>query len=277
MTDNEKRLTDALGKLQTVIAETLESMKHKPLLADAQVGWVCEHRNGDHSQIIEIESGITFSIKTDYARKGNMVYSTFTNSGEFGFGLREFDIISVEPLAAVGTAEWAWQMMLLDKKVTLDKRHDSYYDMENGKAIFRSNPSMPISRNRKEFILYAQNCNADNWQIYEPQPQFKVGDWVSFPSPSGTECGKIIEEDDGLYCVKTQYPSGKHILPASQLTLVQPSEVIVNIGCLSGTVKKSAQFIGFFALINDTCIAHISLSALDTPTRELVQSLLEGK
>jgi hypothetical protein len=62
---------------------------------------------------------------------------------------------------------------------------------------------------------------------------------------------------------------------------LDPSEVIVHIGCLSGTIAKSCDPNYFLMLhsrpITDCNYSMIRFSAIDTETREIVESLLEAQ
>lgn len=62
---------------------------------------------------------------------------------------------------------------------------------------------------------------------------------------------------------------------------LKPSQVVVEIGCLSGTVRPvstNGTHIWFHLVgVDDKTIATIRISCLDTPTRELVESLLEAQ
>ena len=61
----------------------------------------------------------------------------------------------------------------------------------------------------------------------------------------------------------------------------EPKEVVVEIGCLSGTVRPVSTngiHIWFHLIgVDDKTIATIRISCLDAPTRELVESLLEAQ
>lgn len=92
----------------------------EPLLADACVGDLCKHRNGDWSQVIDTNGTYIPGqpIRTTL-KDTNRINRNFCLSG-CHFTMQfdgEYDIIHTEPLATKGTAEWAWQMMLLGNKV----------------------------------------------------------------------------------------------------------------------------------------------------------------
>ncbi|HPS40350.1 MAG TPA: hypothetical protein PL124_13105, partial [Candidatus Cloacimonadota bacterium] len=86
--------------------------KHpRPLLADAQVGWVCRLRNGEYVQIDSLSNDRPCPImcKSDI---GGMDCFTLDGRNHNAVG-DEKDIVHCEPLAEEGTAEWAWQMWQL--------------------------------------------------------------------------------------------------------------------------------------------------------------------
>jgi len=111
----------------------------------------------------------------------------------------------------------------------------------------------------------------------QPEPEFNVGDFVKYDIDTYL---RVIEPSgkDKTLC-KTLF--GEIVYPyTSCLTKASPSEVIVNIGCLEGTVTYA---------ISDDCFllakvydpqhraCCIDISMLDTPTRELVEALLKAQ
>ena len=114
----------------------------------------------------------------------------------------------------------------------------------------------------------------------KPEPAFKVGDWVEFKGKQyriSAIGGKGLFDDDNLimfegviWCVSEK----------AELRKLDPSEVIVHIGCLEGTVAPGYSDttimivpIGYNG-IGDVAI--IPVAMLDTQTRELVDSLLRA-
>ena len=136
----------------------------------------------------------------------------------------------------------------------------------------------------------------------KPESQYKVGDWVEYRLHANTAAsdnnmmGQIIDIGRiggtsievlpvGNYEHNTSL-STYHVIYASRIIRkLKPSEVIVNIGCLSGTVDDlsyaaDGRFwligkatercpVGMFALLYD--------EMLDDQTRELVESLLKAQ
>jgi hypothetical protein len=195
-----------------------------------------------------------------------------------------YDIIATEPLAEVGSAEWAWQMMLLGKKVTYGSITDSYWLMVGGECEYRKNDNSQQDtwrRDKHEFL----NAHGEThtWQLYEPKPEpsFAVGDVVRHhSSPYDCGVGYIVEIDGNNACVFFVDDMDTDVVSMSELSRCNPSEVIVKIGCLEGTVTYA---------ISDDCFllakvydpqhraCCIDMSMLDTATRELVESLLKAQ
>ena len=87
----------------------------KPLLAKAKVGDLCQRRDGKWVQIDRLLSiggmpWICYEI-------GGLRY--INNGEQLNSKLSELGIISTEPLAPEGTAEWAWQMQTLILEIML--------------------------------------------------------------------------------------------------------------------------------------------------------------
>lgn len=123
------------------------------------------------------------------------------------------------------------------------------------------------------------------WQIYkEPKPesQYKVGDWVKCKDLAGVpaQC-KVLEISK--HNVILECTTG-HIwsLPHNNIIRkLSPSEIIVTIGCLSGTIAKSCDPNYFLMLhsrpITDCNHSMIRFTAIDKETREFVEGLLEAQ
>lgn len=123
------------------------------------------------------------------------------------------------------------------------------------------------------------------WQIYkEPKPesQYKVGDWVKCKDLAGVpaQC-KVLEISK--HNVILECTTG-HIwsLPHNNIIRkLSPSEIIVTIGCLSGTIAKSCDPNYFLMLhscpITDCNHSMIRFTAIDKETREFVEGLLDAQ
>lgn len=139
--------------------------------------------------------------------------------------------------------------------------------------------------------------NISNWELTnreqnyypqisydEPNPEpapFAVGDVVRHhSSPYDCGVGYIVEIDGNNACVFFVDDMDTEVVSMSELSRCNPSEVIVKIGCLEGTVTYA---------ISDDCFllakvydpqhraCCIDMSMLDTQTRELVESLLKAQ
>ena len=236
--------TNAIYDALIAIANELDPPA-KPLLADARVGDLCQRRDGKWVQIDSVSHDRPCPVmcKSDIGGQ-----DCFTLDGRNHNAVNnDKDIIATEPLAEVGTAEWAWQMAKLG-----------------------------IETRCYEGKIKISQCSPTGWQLYE-EPEFNVGDFVKYDIDTYL---RVIEPSgkDKTLC-KTL--SGVIVYPyTSCLTKASPSEVIVKIGCLEGTVTYA---------ISDDCFllakvydpqhraCCIDMSMLDTPTRELVESLLRAQ
>lgn len=134
----------------------------------------------------------------------------------------------------------------------------------------------------REPIADCDNCKhrcpkryIDHCQMYEPKPIFKVGDWVEW-------CGDqyMVEsappQSGGRYDIRSPYDElGCSVYPENITRKLSPSEVIVTIGCLSGTVSSQNDIC--FTLKSKLGLAVIQFAMLDKETRELVESLLKAQ
>ena len=151
--------------------------------------------------------------------------------------------------------------------------------------------------------IWLTTAEPTGWQIYkEPEPQYKVGDWVEYRLHANTAAsdnnmmGQIIDigriggtSIEVLPVGNYEHNSSLstyHVIYASRIIRkLKPSEVIVNIGCLSGTVEDlSYASDGRFWLIGKATerrqqgmFVLLYDEMLDTPTSNLVESLLEGR
>ena len=233
----------------------------KPLLADAKVGDLCKHRNGDWSQIIDTNGThipgqpIRTTLKDTIGINRNFCLSGSHFTMQFG---GEYDIIHTEPLAPEGTAEWAWQMLKLGIKMW----NPSEQSMET------------TALDKDKFVA----CHSrTGWQLYEEPAPFAVGDVVRHhSSPYDCGVGYIVEIDGNNACVFFVDDMDTDVVSMSELSRCNPSEVIVKIGCLEGTVRKDIY--GKFKLVHASNYASlIWLSALDPETAALVRALLKAQ
>ena len=166
-----------------------------------------------------------------------------------------------------GTAAWALYMMRMGHKVTNPKYDPRVYHLPEGDMI-HVNGIKSIATN--QWIDYWCIDLPDGWQLYE-EPEYKVGDYIK-------NGGDYYIVTSPTTCVGLRYGLSHEICPKT-CKIVSPSEVIVHIGCLSGTVEK-AQDYAYFLLWHsktDCDYSMIKWSALDAPTRSLVESLLKAQ
>ena len=181
-----------------------------------------------------------------------------------------------------GSKEWALYQMMQGEKVCHKTSRWDWSRMYNDHAIQnRTAGCMP------RVSAWLESTVQSGWQIYEePKPTFKVGDWVDCKDPVGvpTQC-KVLEilEHNVIVECKTGH---RWSLPHNNITRkLSPSEIIVNIGCMSGTVKDLSYVEdGIFWFIDKKTVRcpgvmHAILygEMLDTETRELVEGLLKAQ
>ena len=147
-----------------------------------------------------------------------------------------------------------------------------------------------------EIDEFLNDAAKDGWQIYkEPEQkpakeQFEVGDWVEYRLDGDTYYGKICNIRGYVYYLSVtteEIPKdqARAIMLESIIRKIFPREVIVHIGCLSGTVEDlSYASDGRFWLIGkatERCqqgmFALLYDEMLDTPTSNLVESLLKAQ
>lgn len=121
----------------------------------------------------------------------------------------------------------------------------------------------------------------------EPEPEYKVGDWVEltccykhqgqikkiFPAGMGEVCETRIHRTNPTFTITGLSGEFEFSRIAKKL---KHSEVVVHIGCLSGTVSRySSSHIRLTH--NGGGFSIIRITALDTNTAELVRELLKAQ
>jgi len=116
--------------------------------------------------------------------------------------------------------------------------------------------------------------------MYEPQP-YAVGDWVEWRGDQ-YKIETAPSQSGGRYNIHSVYSELEcSVLPESITRKLSPSEVVIRIGCLSGTVMPNGspykETDAVFFLVNDDCDESccIPFAMLDEPTLSLVKELLE--
>lgn len=185
-----------------------------------------------------------------------------------------------------GSAEWALYSAMNGKSfVHKDDKQCRIFTMF-------SEMELRVSDGEGEIVEYVEidrflnDAAKDGWQLYEepqPEPAFKVGDWVEIDGKqyrlSGVPlCGCAYPHNQKWYVLDINGNEFTHYA-SENIHKLSPSEVIVKIGCLSGTVEK-AQDYAYFLLWHsktDCDYSMIKWSAIDTPTREMVERLLKAQ
>lgn len=256
----------------------------EPLLADAKVGDLCRRRDGKWVQIDRLLSiggmpWICYEI-------GGLRY--INNGEQLNSKLSELGIISTEPLAPEGTAEWAWQMMLLGEKIC-HKKSPSIMYCKHASEIMRQ-----VRYNCVDYMsasAWLNGADKNGWQLYKepeqkPSPSFETGDWVEYRLDGDTYYGKLCDIRGYVHYLSLtteEIPKdqARAIMLESIIRKLKPSEIVVRIGCLSGTVRPVSTngiHIWFHLIgVDDKTIAIIRISSLDTETRELVEGLLKAQ
>lgn len=247
------------------IADELDQPAPRPLLADAEVGWVCQLKNGKwvtitHRMPIRTSDGLWYKL-----------------DGTEDTIPMEKHIISCEPLAPEGTAEWALQQMKLGKTVCHpidDKPHrcritDDKIVCDYCGQVF-------------DIAKWTSGClQPSGWCIYEPAKSepapFAVGDWVAYCVNGVLYHSKIYGVPfDNIVVVASRekgLPSVANILTQQITRKLDPSEVRVKI-TLEGTVNKICGNNLAFELEDDNgVVTVIGYQQLDPDTAKLVREL----
>lgn len=122
---------------------------------------------------------------------------------------------------------------------------------------------------------------------YEIKPetakeQFEVGDWVEFNPGNNPKQVEIVEIDGDKLYYNTRY-AGKtiktHIYASAITRKLDPSEVVVDFGSgIKGTIVGCSNVVPIVKVINGIdWIASIMITALDAPTREMVERCLRRR
>ena len=245
----------------------LDPPEPKPLLADAKVGDLCQTRGEGYHLISDV---YTDQRKYAYERNcGDTIY--VRENGMFNLINHEhpFDIIHTEPLAEEGSAEWAWQMLILGKPVT-------------NKWVFMDGGYIKDTDSDKYRFVQMWDLFSD-WQLYaEPEPEYKVGDWVEFNPGNNPKQVEIVRIDGDKLYYNTRY-AGKtiktHIYASAITRKLDPSEVKVTL-TLEGTVSRDYNETLDSFILNHTdghtrnCIKY---STIDPDTATLVRELLAAQ
>ena len=193
-----------------------------------------------------------------------------------------------------GSKDWALYQMMQGEKVTFLDYPNRILRLVNGYIQDSINDGFWNRKSGDEFLSYA---SSPGWQIYkehEPsKPKYRVGDSViceyhRSPLPKQISYERVIDVDDVTVITQSQNGNvcvydinGNHgdINGWHIDRVISPSEHIVTIGCLSGTVERhdGNPTYWFKLRSSEYNYALISIEMLDTQTRELVESLLKAQ
>ena len=209
-----------------------------------------------------------------------------TDDGLFMDGNYTYCYEIIGTLVEEGSKEWALYQMMQGEKVCHEKSQSIMYCEHAGyirrEVRYNCVDHMSVS-------VWLDGADNTGWQIYEePEPKYKAGDFVEIRNWYGdtTHLAQIDSIDHEIHIGSHRFDaSGKSVMERlPQLSIIRklkPSEVVVEIGCLSGTVRPvstNGTHI-WFHLISayDETIATIRISSLDATTRSLVESLLKAQ
>ena len=185
-----------------------------------------------------------------------------------------------------GSNEWALYQMMQGEGVCHKKSPSIVYYKHAGGI------RLEVRHNHIDYVSiddWLNRADKDGWQIYkEPEPQYKVGDWVEMDYKGTLYHRQVISVHDNGIRVEfggatplISFDGKSGMLLIRLVRKLKPSEVIVHIGCLSGTIGKSCDLDRFLMWHSSPKIdfdySIIKFSAIDKETRELVESLLEAQ
>jgi len=191
--------THIQGEFVTGTAQAKQA-KPKPLLSDAKVGDLARNKFG-WFQIADTEFDKRFPI---YSEK----CGCFTLNGKASEAQDcGIDILEWQPLATEGSAEWAWQMQLLGKKVNTHNNisingtfSNWYYSMDTPNVS--SLHGIPECLNLCSKNKWRESMAKTGWQLYEPAKQVPANGYYAVTTVDPIPI--ILEMHDG----KWLYPDG---------------------------------------------------------------------
>ena len=287
--------------------------KPVPLTPDAEMPCLVRFRVPFSKRFKGKHDGVAFFC--DAIKKnplyGNRLYAYETRRVGCIAEPRELEIIGT--LVEEGSKEWALYQMMQGKWVynpCLEKHKSDKSDTRCLHAYSKFGQDVVVKNilTGVDSILGAANIShwtnyaePTGWKLYEePKPEseniihghipadmrlkyidlgiYNVGDWVEHKeSKEQATIRRIMSY--GAIEIEFAYSTESDIYQANDFhndfRKLSPSEVIVKIGCLEGTVRKYPN--ARFRLINGVFVSIIDINMLDTPTRELVESLLKAQ
>lgn len=156
------------------------------------------------------------------------------------------------------------------------------YDSSSRASIFEHYPTgwqiYEETKPESENIIHG-HIPADMHLKYVDLGRYKVGDWMEFIDVGGRKSqGKYLSNTQGNAIIVLETTCNMRVVvPMTEITRkLSPSEIVVRIGCLSGTVSRYSG--SHIKLTHDSgCFSLIRISCLDTTTRQLVESLLKAQ
>lgn len=171
-----------------------------------------------------------------------------------------------------GSAKWAWYQMQCGKKVYRPAESDVknwHYSMDIPNiASLHGIPGISCERNYGGWMNLMANTG---WKLYEPEPQVRVGDWVT----DGVVQGRMVTRTADTTWVE-DWDGKQYHIETSRLRKLDPSEVKVTI-MLTGTVSKDSILdrAGCFTLKTTGDEYIVGLFEIDN--QEQVESLLKAQ
>jgi len=148
----------------------MNSLFPSPCLQMRKIGWICQRRDGKWVQIKRLCSlgglpWICYEISgLRYINNGQQLNSKPSDA----------DIIHTEPLAPEGTAEWAWQQMLLGNLIIHSEYSSKHHtwSMDN-KGIACASHSGMFANCKEQWL---RNAIGNGWQLYTPEAKQDLTD-----------------------------------------------------------------------------------------------------
>ncbi|HHV03493.1 MAG TPA: hypothetical protein GXX64_06235, partial [Bacteroidales bacterium] len=208
----------------------------KPLLADTGIGDIVKTNLGDWLQIVDTPC-LRFGHDECYRTHDGLYWDEY--------GVCDVDstynrLVAVEPLAPEGTAEWAWQMLKLQKPVSHPAEgelQDTDYTKEGfvhcmaktGWQLYEPKPQP----DKEDMHLRSGKDNPerqDFCHMYEPQPEpeYKVGDWVDCKDLAGVhaQC-KVLEIHEHNVILGCKSGARWSLHHNNIIRKLSPSEVVI--------------------------------------------------
>lgn len=219
--------------------------------------------------------------------KENPFYSNTLHAYEKNSLNQDYCIASIHTLEIIGypveegSRWWALYQMMQGKKVSYKGVIGNVYlalNQDGNVQQYTMDNFAYIGAIRSKLEFGKNHAVNTGWQIYkEPELKYKVGDWVEV---HGCCQARVINIEYSSISGEAKYAtlSSNNRIRISYITRkLDPSEVVIRIGCLSGTVEKSQFHKNGFILVTAAGNCWILFDALDKETRDLVEGLLKAQ